>query len=51
MVKIVDNYSLDTLLGKGEYGKVYQAINLETKMQVAIKVIPIVKFIENPKLP
>jgi serine/threonine protein kinase len=44
MLKIVDNYTLTEYLGKGEYGKVYKAYNINTKIDVAIKMIPISKF-------
>lgn len=41
MVKIVDNYTLTDYLGKGAYGKVYKATNIDTAMEVAIKMIPL----------
>jgi serine/threonine protein kinase len=44
MLKIVDNYTLTEYLGKGEYGKVYKAFNIDTKIDVAIKMIPLSKF-------
>ena len=44
MVKIVDNYTLMQYLGKGEYGKVYKASNIDTKIDVAVKMIPLWKF-------
>lgn len=44
MLKIVDNYTLTEYLGKGEYGKVYKAVNIDTKFDVAIKMIPLTKF-------
>lgn len=44
MVKIIDNYTLTDYLGKGEYGKVYKATNIDTKINVAIKMIPLKKF-------
>jgi serine/threonine protein kinase len=44
MVKIVDNYTLTTVIGKGQYGKVYKATHIDSKMDVAIKVIEIEKF-------
>lgn len=50
MAKIVDNYTLTTYLGKGEYGKVYKATNIDTKIDVAIKMIPLDKFSEIGKL-
>lgn len=50
MIKIVDNYTLTEYLGKGEYGKVYKATNIETKIDVAVKMIPLSKFEEVSKL-
>lgn len=50
MLKIVDNYTLTEYLGKGEYGKVYKAINMDTKFDVAIKMIPLSKFSEINRL-
>ncbi len=50
MIKIVDNYTLTEYLGKGEYGKVYKAYNIDTKIDEAIKMIPHSKFEEFPKL-
>ena len=50
MVKIIDNYTLTEYIGKGEYGKVYKATNIDAKMNVAIKMIPLKKFEEISKL-
>lgn len=50
MVKIVDNYTLTSYLGKGEYGKVYLAYHMETRMKVAVKMVALDKFIEVGKL-
>ena len=50
MIKIVDNYTLTEYSGKGEYGKVYKAFNIDTKIDVAIKMIPLTKFEEVSKL-
>ena len=50
MMKIVDNYTLTEYLGKGEYGKVYKATNIDTKIDVAIKMIPLSKFEDISKL-
>lgn len=44
MVKIVDNYALSEIIGKGQYGKVFKATHIDTKMAVAIKCIDIKKF-------
>lgn len=44
MVKIVDNYTLTQYIGKGEYGKVYRAVHVDTRIEVAIKVIALAKF-------
>jgi serine/threonine-protein kinase ULK/ATG1 len=50
MGKIIENYSLQELLGQGVYGKVYKGVNLTNKQDVAIKVIKADKFTEIPKL-
>ena len=47
---MVENYSLDEVAGQGQYGKVYKAKNVKTGRIVAIKVVKISKFKENPKL-
>lgn len=39
MPKIIENYILETLLGSGQYGKVYKAKNLETSEYFAVKSI------------
>jgi serine/threonine protein kinase len=44
MVKIVDNYTLTEIIGQGQYGKVYKATHVDTKMNVAIKCIRVEKF-------
>jgi serine/threonine protein kinase len=44
MPRIVDNYSLNTLLGEGVYGKVYLAIHTKTNQQYAVKVVPVQRF-------
>ena len=44
MVKIIDNYTMTTYLGEGEYGKVYRAFHIDTRIEVAIKMIDIDKF-------
>ena len=48
--KIVENYILHEIIGSGQYGKVHRAINTKTNEVVAVKVIPIKKFQEVPKL-
>jgi serine/threonine protein kinase len=50
MVKIVDNYTLTEVIGQGQYGKVYKATHIDTKMNVAIKCIRVEKFREISKL-
>ncbi|KAL4504365.1 hypothetical protein ABPG72_009811 [Tetrahymena utriculariae] len=50
ITKMVENYSLDEVIGSGQYGKVYRATNIKTNKVVAIKVVKIQKFKENPKL-
>jgi serine/threonine-protein kinase ULK/ATG1 len=50
MVKIIDNYTITDYLGKGEYGKVYKGTNIDTKINVAIKMIPLYRFEEMSKL-
>ena len=50
MQKIIENYVLYEVVGAGQYGKVHRAINKKTNETVAIKVIPLNKFSEVPKL-
>ena len=50
MGKMIDNYSLQECLGEGVYAKVYRAIHVKTKQEVAIKVIQASKFRDIPKL-
>lgn len=50
MVKKIENYYLEEVVGEGEYGKVYKATNERTNELVAIKVIKIEKFKMSPKL-
>ena len=45
MLKIISTYTLTQYINKGEYDKVYKAINHETSDNVAIKMICIDKFI------
>lgn len=48
--KVVENYSLLEVIGAGQYGKVYKALNIKTNSLVAIKVVKIEKFKEVPKV-
>lgn len=50
MSKVIENYILNEVIGSGQYGKVYKARNMKTEEVVAIKVIPLDKFKEIPKL-
>lgn len=48
--KIIENYALNEILGEGMYGTVYKAIHMQSNDEFAVKVVPILKFQENPKL-
>lgn len=50
MSKVIENYVLHEIVGSGQYGKVYRAKNMKNEEIVAIKVIPLNKFKEVPKL-
>ncbi len=50
MLKIISTYTLTQYINKGEYGKVYKAIDHTTQEYVAIKMISLDKFIEISKL-
>jgi len=50
MQKVVENYLLYETIGAGQYGKVYRAKNQKNGETVAIKVIPLEKFNNVPKL-
>jgi serine/threonine-protein kinase ULK2 len=50
MVKIIDNYTMTTYLGKGEYGRVYRGFHIDTRIEVAIKMIELEKFEATAKL-
>lgn len=50
MQKVVENYILYETVGAGQYGKVYRAKNSKTNETVAIKVVPLEKFNQVPKL-
>ena len=39
--KIIDNFLLESILGSGQYGKVYKALNLSTSEYFALKSIKI----------
>ncbi|KRX01572.1 Protein kinase-like domain [Pseudocohnilembus persalinus] len=48
--KVIENYILNEIVGSGSYGKVYKARNMKNDEIVAVKVIPLQKFKEVPKL-
>ena len=50
MVKIIENYTMTTYLGEGEYGKVYRGFHIDTRIEVAVKMVPLDKFNLIPKL-
>ena len=50
MGKQIDNYSLQAELGNGVYSRVFKAIHIVTKQEVAIKMVKADKFREMPKL-
>lgn len=50
MGKLIENYSLQVELGSGVYSKVYRAVHVVTKQEVAIKMVKADKFKELPKL-
>jgi len=50
MQKVVENYILYETVGAGQYGKVYRAKNSKNNETVAIKVVPLEKFNQVPKL-
>lgn len=50
MSKIVDKYKLDVVIGSGQFGKVFKAIDLQTNHCYAIKAIKNQVFEANPKL-
>ena len=50
MGKQIENYSLQVELGSGVFSRVYKAVNVLTKQQVAIKMVKADKFKEVPKL-
>ena len=44
MVKIIVNYTMTSYLGKGEYGKVFRAFHIDSRIEVAVKMIPLDLF-------
>lgn len=50
MGKQIENYLFQVELGSGVYSRVYKAINILTKQEVAIKMVKAYKFKEMPKL-
>lgn len=48
--KVIEDYTLHEVLGSGQYGKVYKALNVRTNSLVAIKAVKMEKFKEVPKL-
>lgn len=48
--KIIENYALNEVLGEGMYGTVFKATHMQSNDEFAVKVVPITKFQENPKL-
>ena len=49
-MKLVDNYKLETLLGTGEFGKVYKSVDTNTGLYYAIKSVNKSFFVTHPKL-
>ena len=50
MNKVIDNYILSEVLGVGQYGKVYKALNIQTNSLFAVKLVKKQKFDEDDKL-
>ena len=50
MGKQIENYSLQVELGSGVYSRVFKAVHMVTKQEVAIKMVKADKFKEMPKL-
>lgn len=50
MVKVIENYILNEVIGEGNFGAVHRATNKNKPGNFAVKVIPIEKFQENDKL-
>ena len=49
-VIMIADYVLNEEIGKGQYGKVYKAINQKTNQLVAVKIVSIQKFMQDKKL-
>ena len=47
---MIENYSLQSELGRGMYSTVFKAINMKNKQEVAIKMVKAEKFKQYPKL-
>ena len=50
MNKVIDNYTLSEVLGVGQYGKVYKALNIKTNSLYAVKIVKKQRFDEIEKL-
>ena len=50
MNKVIDNYCLNEVLGVGQYGKVYKALNIKNNGLYAVKLVKKQKFDEVEKL-
>lgn len=50
MGKMIENYSLQSEIGRGMYSTVFRAINMKNKQEVAIKMVKAEKFKQYPKL-
>lgn len=48
--RVVENYSLEGLIGSGVYGKVFKATHKTSPEIFAIKVVPVQMFKDNKKL-
>ena len=49
-MKQIDNYILNSVIGNGQFGQVYQAEHIGTKESFAIKQMDLQKFERIPKL-
>ena len=50
MSKVVEHYKLEEVLGSGQFGKVYKALNTKDNNYYAVKVVKRSIFEEQPKL-